>query len=484
MGRGGRGKGPATPVAAPAGKRAYTEWTPEVRHKVSRAAFERASTPRKRSPPTPVSPARKRCGTKSAWNRGAKRTATVLAILAAVNGGATVNAAIKQACAESPLVPQPRQRDARKWWAKSIDGSDTRELAKNASGQGRKSAWTDKSKQALRKYLLTTPHGGSKAKKGRGDWPSCGRLARDPDLQRKIGVPAQTVRQYANVAQGMGMAYGHRGHTVMLTKGMRKRRVAMAKKYLKKPKQWWDGVAVQDEGGQDQWIAGPWKAWHVPDDESTKKPIREVKGGSDKLNFSVLGAVRARAPLFTYKGTLKAEGFKEISLKQIKPFFRANPHLHSIILDGDKTHPGQGTRASLEVNELWRTDPVLKKIHILRGPDKWDADGELHPAADQAHRLSLARHKMPAAAEVETWAANSPDLNPAEHEVADVKMPYNWVEGSYTYAELEKTAREMYDDRGVDCLTRSIRSMPQRLEAVIRKDGFALEHDDYKTYDA
>lgn len=170
---------------------------------------------------------------------------------------------------------------------------------------------------------------------------------------------------------------------------------------------------------------------------------------------------------------------RDLSLKQIKPFFQRNPHLHSLIIDGDKTHPGMGRNSSLEINKLWREDPVLSRIKLITGPDEWDKDGVAYTAAAQAHRLSLARNKVPQALRVKTWAANSPDINPAEHIVAHVKLPENWAEGSYSHEDLKKLVVSQYRAYPQASIDRSIKSMRRRLQAVIAKQGYMLERSDY-----
>ena len=193
-----------------------------------------------------------------------------------------------------------------------------------------------------------------------------------------------------------------------------------------------------------------------------------------------------------------ATGFYKLSLEQIVPFLTANPHIHSIILDGEKTHPGLGVHCSAAVNYLWQTHPLLKQIKLIRGPSLWDKKGVLlstltathktkgvvGPHTDNRtqlqHAIRLAGNKEPNVDHCDTWPANSPDLNPAEHIISGIKLPSNWVEGSYTEAQLKSTILDQYAHYAQEWIDRAMASMPRRMQAVIDKNGYMLDHADYK----
>ena len=548
--------------------------------KLSRREFEdkrdKRQYPAERKPIDPITKAH---GTKTGFARVSKRAAYVLLVAAVLAGdpGLTEAAALKKAAGKVGSPGYVRSRNRKDWWLRSAKGKDTRALAKNRPGQGPKSPWTDGSRASLKRHLLSTPDGRSKAKKGRFEWNSCGKVSRNPAIQQDLGIPeGKCERTYQKQAKMAGCSYCSRGSTCFLDAGMIKRRIAFAEQYKDKSEKWWEGVAVQDEvrwlrcyalplavsqpdmhawclsdgtltglwclhatpcsfqGGQDNWVGGPFRCWCDKADPTTVRPQRKVKTDGKRCNFSVLACYGAKAPLYCYDTSLvagagpplslathehlftkpkpgaakntrqpndPATGFYKLSLEQIKPFLQKNVHIHSVIVDGEKTHPGLGSTCSKAVNWLWRNDPVLKRVALLRGPHLWDAKGVLYSSQQcvtnkrdgtvepktgaqgkmnqYEWRVHLAQNKQPGVTHADTWPANSPDLNPAEHLVSAVKLPNDWTEGSYTYAQLQATCIEQYDAYGQDKIDRSMMSMPRRLKAVIKMKGFVLERADY-----
>ena len=299
-------------------------------------------------------------------------------------------------------------------------------------------------------------------------------------MAAKLGLPKQIARQYCRVAlNALDYKYGSRKEQCLLTLAHRKRRVAFAQKFLSWTEADWKKVLFMDEGGSDSSRQGPPCCW-MPKDGSKPANRNKVKSKGPRVNFSVASGWNVKLKLYTYKGGLDSDRFIDLCEKQLKPFFRKNPSFKYIVMDGDKCHPGMGQRSSKKVNKYWLNDPILKKVKLLAGPDKWDKDtGAPRTAAQQAKALALGRNKIPEAPVLETWPANSPELNIAEHDVAAIKQDEDWGPGQYSFDEMVKTYKKVYAGYSQDSINRAVLSMPARLQAVIKKDGWGITHTDY-----
>ena len=135
-----------------------------------------------------------------------KRAAYVLLVAAVLAGdpGLTEAAALKKAAGKVGSPGYVSSRDRKDWWLRSAKGKDTRALAKNRPGQGPKSPWTDGSRGSLKRHLLSTPDGRSKAKKGRFEWNPCGKVPRNPAIQQDPGIPEGKCEKWPGAATARG----------------------------------------------------------------------------------------------------------------------------------------------------------------------------------------------------------------------------------------------------------------------------------------
>lgn len=428
--------------------------------------------PRKIKMQKPISPETRKNGTAKHVKRGSKRCAFVERVHELVRLGKFPD--IESAATVHRIATGTRKRDSDRWLIRYVEAGDIRKLMDNRKGQGRPSAWTKDNKKTLRAYLKKQPKPGVK---GRCQWPSNERASKKA-ASGKLDLPIQTARNLCYVARSLNLKHATVVVKCLLTQAMRNRRVAFAKEWLKKPESFWKNVLFADEGGEDSYIHAPRAVWQEADGSD---PVHGWKvKGSDRLNFFVGGGRGVKLPLYTYKGGLDANRFKDICKKVLIPIFKKHANFTHICLDGDKCHIGMGRQQSLAVNEFWRNDPVLKKIKLITGPDRWDKDtGELRSADAQAHALRLGRNKVPGATSFRTWPANSPDLNISEHQVAAIKQPADWAPGSYSIKELESGMHAQNKAYGQSSINGAVLSMRKRLQGVIRVEGWTLAHSDY-----
>lgn len=423
---------------------------------------------RKRDP-KPVDPLTKQFGSVSKLKKSIRRVQFVVDVIELAERESITTAEATERLGLERAVPK---RDRESWMARYEEKRDVRALMHNKPGQGRKSAWTPAQRSKLKSYLEKKP---TAHDKGRKEWPSCRRAAYVK--QAELGLPKQSDRQMCNVARSMGLGYTPRKSKVLLTRAMRKRRIAFGTQFKSWPLSKWKKTLFIDEGGMDSMLVGPRCTWQRQDGTAPCF-IKKVKGGNNKRsNFAVAVGWNVKLTLYHYQGGLNSERFIDLCEKQLVPFFTANPTYKFICMDGDKCHPGMGPVSSIAVNKYWREHPVLKNITLLSGPDEWAGQtGALRTVAEQQHALKLGRNKVPDAPELVTWPANSPDINIAEHSVASVKLPEDWAPGQYSIAEMVATYNEQYDNIAQSSINKAVKSMPARMAGLVKNRGWLLAH--------
>jgi len=364
--------------------------------------------------------------------------------------------------------------------AESVGKADIRELMHNTSGQGRKSVWDTAAEKRFVKYLTTAP----KHNSGVAQWPSCAAQGDDVKLQEKLGPPVQTKGQFARVAERLDCCFMPLYNASFLTPGMRKRRVAQAKKYEEDPVAKWRNTAFQGESSLQRWHKGPGKRWFSPDQQDGRKKTQpNVKKDGGKVNFALLFThskhPKPKAPPFIFGTNFNAEMSITMMKKQWLPFFAANPQVNRMCMDADPNHPGNRRNQSKVVCEFFSTH--LPHIEIIGGPVHWDnTTGEkLTPAEMKTRALGLTKIKGKTTPGHQ-WNANSPDMNPAEHAVGGVCDKTKIAAGSYDHSELKKIIKKRWTDYRQASLDGSIDSMPSRIKKVIEREGKVLmKGDDY-----
>lgn len=388
------------------------------------------------------------------------------------------------AAAKSAL--KVRKRDADAWVLRAENSSDNgwlvdcdlRCLEGHAPGGGRPNEWDAAATARMCEYLTTFPVKGKKKPK---EWPSAKRMAESPALRKKWKVPHQTRMHYSRVAIRAGLIYTTRETQALLTKGYKKRRVALCKIWEGKSAAWWKQcVAVQDEGGITKQQTGPTKMWQFKDERITEA---RVKSGGGKLNFSTFASAHDKAPLVFWSSNMNSQVFvDEVCKKQIYTFLVKNKHISHLLLDGDRSHPGNGgsTLTNKWFNKwLGKNGKLGREITLIGGPDDWKTDGTKRDKKDLKKKRQ--RQKVSTGEPGAVWCANSPDLNDAEHHVAAVKSRSRIPIGFYKEKELKKLARANWAAYPQESCMKGLERMPKLLKRVKALKGEYLTQKEMRS---
>ena len=80
----------------------------------------------------------------------------------------------------------------------------------------------------------------------------------------------------------------------------------------------------------------------------------------------------------------------------------------------------------------------------------------------------------------DTWTANTPEANVAEHAVAGIVDKTKIASGSYTQVELRKLTATRWREYSQDSLDASILSLPARMKAMVDREGdYLMKGEDY-----